>query len=88
MRALFLAFLAFGAFEGLSATPAAAFSYPFCIKGPEYPSGTGDCRFPSYAACQTAASGTYSYCAANPFYAQNSYVPQRKARRGYIEQGY
>ncbi len=89
MRSLFLAVLALGALEGVSAAPADAAGYPFCIKGQEYPSGTGDCIYPSYAACQAAASGTFSYCMRNPFYA-NAYVepPQRKKRRAYIEQGY
>ncbi len=92
MRALFLAVLAFGALQGFSAAPAEAASYPFCIKGQEYINGTGDCRFSSYAACQAAASGTFSYCASNPFYtsSSDSYadVPQRRGRRASSGQGY
>ncbi len=93
MRALFLAGLGFGALAlgalAGSASPAEARDFPFCMKGQEYASGTGDCSYPSYAACQAAASGTYSYCARNPFYASAEYAaPQRKGRRAPIEQGY
>lgn len=89
MRALFLALVAFGALEGLSATPAAAFSYPFCMKGQESSGGIGDCSYPSYAACQAAASGTYSYCARNPFYADAyTEAPQPRSRRPLGRQGY
>ncbi len=92
MRALVLAVLALGALAGFSAGSAEAAGYPFCIKGQEYANGTGDCRFTSYAACQAAASGTYSYCASNPFYASNTSAdadaPQRKGRRIYSGQAY
>ncbi|HEY0219774.1 MAG TPA: DUF3551 domain-containing protein, partial [Afipia sp.] len=64
--------------------------YPFCMKGQENPSGTGDCSFPSYAACQASASGTFSYCIRNPFYALNEYTaaPQRKSSRIFSGQTY
>ncbi len=87
MRAQFLTVLGFGALAlgaltGFSTTPAEARDYPFCMKGQETSGGIGDCNYPSYAACEAAASGTFSYCARNPFYA-NAYTdaPQPKSRR-------
>jgi len=45
----------------LSAAPAAARDYPYCLQGREwgYP---GNCEFMSYPQCQATASGTDSYC--------------------------
>lgn len=79
MRALFLAAVALGALAGFSAIPdqAQAANFPFCIKGQDNASSLGDCRFPSYASCQAAASGTFNYCDRNPFYA---YGPQQGGR--------
>lgn len=92
MRALFLAALAFGALAAFSTDPAEAGGFPYCIKGRDYINGTGDCRFPSYEACEAAASGIFAYCDRNPFYAWGSYTdtqpPRRKKRRAYIQQGY
>lgn len=82
MRALFLATMALAALAGLSTTPAEARDYPFCIKGRDYAASVGDCRFPSYAACQASAAGTFSYCDRNPFYAWGQYDgSQRPSRR-------
>ena len=71
MRTLFLAAVALGALAGLPASPAEAGNFPFCIKGQDYASSLGDCRFPSFASCQAAASGTFNYCDRNPFYASS-----------------
>ncbi|RTL54526.1 MAG: DUF3551 domain-containing protein [Bradyrhizobiaceae bacterium] len=89
MRALFLAALATGALAAYSTSPAQATSYPYCMKGQDY-GANGDCSFPSYAACAAAASGTYSYCVRNPFFALNAYpdTPRRKGRYVYPGQGY
>ena len=62
----------------LAAAPAQARDYPFCIKGYDYPSGTGDCSFDSYEQCQATASGRLDYCDANPFYR-----PQMEERAPY-----
>ncbi|HVX74942.1 MAG TPA: DUF3551 domain-containing protein [Bradyrhizobium sp.] len=41
---------------------------PYCLQGRDY--GTpGLCEFPSYEACEAAASGTASYCGINPRFA-------------------
>jgi len=81
MRKLLLAALALGAFASLNVTPAAAYDYPFCIRGRDYP-GFGDCSYPSYAACAATASGLYAYCEANPFFRRAPDAP-RRARRAY-----
>ncbi|WP_213772634.1 DUF3551 domain-containing protein [Bradyrhizobium sp. dw_78] len=42
--------------------------YPYCLQGREY--GTpGLCEFSSYQQCEATASGTFSYCGANPWFA-------------------
>ena len=52
----------------LAGSPAQARDYPFCIKGYDYPPGSGDCSFESYEQCQATASGRLDFCDANPFY--------------------
>ena len=53
----------------LRSAPAAARDYPFCLQGRDYQTGYGDCRYSTYQQCQASASGTYSSCYANPYYA-------------------
>jgi len=45
----------------LTAAPAAAQDYPYCLQGRQwgYP---GNCQFTSYSQCQATASGTDAYC--------------------------
>jgi hypothetical protein len=83
MRKLLFAALALSAFTSLDIAPAAAHSYPFCIRGRDYP-GFGDCSYPSYAACAATASGLFAYCEANPFYHRAPDAP-RRSRRVYRE---
>ncbi len=82
MRKLLFLAAAVGTLTGAGLTTASAQDYPFCIKGRDYPPGVGQCMFPSYAACQSFASGQYAYCDINPFYHGASQNPQpRKNRR-------
>jgi len=76
MRNFLLAALAVGAVVSTGMTPASAQprDYPFCIKGADYLSGTGDCSFDTYQQCQATASGRMAYCDANPFYAYSKRV--------------
>jgi hypothetical protein len=63
----------------LSAAPASARDYPYCLQGRQwgYP---GKCDFTSYQQCQATASGTDSYCGTNPRFGYGQ-PPQR--RRSY-----
>jgi uncharacterized protein DUF3551 len=49
----------------LTAAPATARDYPYCIQGRQwgYP---GKCDFTSYQQCLATASGTDAYCGPNP----------------------
>ena len=86
MRKLVFGLMAFGTLAAFSPTPAAAFfdtyNYPYCITGGrDYPGGTRECSYPTYAACQAAASGRGVYCIANPFPTPyNSQTPRRSRR--------
>jgi hypothetical protein len=68
MRRVLLALTLVGAASTISALPAAARDYPFCIKGCDFGAGPGDCSFTSYQQCQATASGRVAYCDANPYY--------------------
>jgi hypothetical protein len=59
--------------------PAAAFDYPYCIQGGGF-GIPGECSYPSYAACQKAASGRNVYCGVNPRFA---FGEQRRRGRPY-----
>jgi hypothetical protein len=83
MRHLFLALAAVAALTCIDTAPAAAQDYPYCIRGRDY-TGYGECSFPSYAACQAAASGRFAYCDINPFYHRPPEV-RRPHRRVYRE---
>ena len=78
MRKLSLMIAIFGTLMGAGITTASAQNYPFCVKGRDYPPGTGQCMFPSYAACQSFASGQFAYCDINPFYHGNQTSSQQK----------
>jgi hypothetical protein len=41
---------------------------PYCLQGRDY-GMPGNCEFPTYEACQAAASGTASFCGINPRFA-------------------
>ena len=71
MRNFVLAALAVGAVAAIGMVPDAAHArdYPFCIKGDNYDSVTGDCSFDTYQQCLATASGRKDYCDANPFFA-------------------
>jgi hypothetical protein len=70
MRAAFLALMAISTFSTIAATPVEARDYPYCIKGKDWLSPVGDCRFTSYQQCQATASGRSAYCERNPFYSR------------------
>ena len=71
MRRFFSATVIVGAIAsiGMAPSPVQARDYPFCIKGDDYVSATGDCSFDTYQQCLATASGRRAYCDANPFYA-------------------
>jgi Protein of unknown function (DUF3551) len=73
MRKFFLAALAVAAVAATGMVPDAARArdYPFCIKGSDYGTPTGDCSFDTYQQCQATASGREAYCDTNPFYADS-----------------
>lgn len=77
MRQLMLATLATVAIAGIS--PAAAFDYPYCLQGFDL-GAPGDCSYPSYEACQAAASGRNVFCNINPRVAFRRPPPQRLPR--------
>jgi hypothetical protein len=54
-----------GAVMTAGTRPAAAFDYPYCLQGNEF-GIPGECSYPSYEACQEAASGRGLYCNINP----------------------
>ena len=89
MRKVFLATIAAGTLAsiGMTASPALARDYPFCIKGPDYDSAIGDSSFDTYRQCLATASGRRAYCDANPFFAYMEKLPRisypTKPRRGY-----
>lgn len=65
-----------------SASPAAAFDYPYCLQGKQ--TGIpGDCNYASYAQCMASASGRDAYCAINPRVAYNRQGPWRRGQRPY-----
>ena len=70
MRSLLIAAAAATSLAGhaMISTPAAAWDYPYCLRGSEagYP---GYCNFASFGQCQATASGTNSYCGINPRFA-------------------
>lgn len=68
IRAVLAASIAAGVAALVSASPAAARDYPFCIKGSDYDSSVGDCRFDTIQACNASASGLLAYCDANPYF--------------------
>jgi hypothetical protein len=60
-----LGLMSAGAVVTSGASPAAAFDYPYCLQGKD--TGIpGECDYPSYGACQAAASGRGMYCGVNP----------------------
>ena len=57
MRNLILAMAAVGGLAAMASSPAkAAPTYPYCMQSETF--GT-DCSYPTYEACQAAASGRY-----------------------------
>jgi hypothetical protein len=68
MRTAILALLMCCAGSTISASPAAARDYPFCIQGCDFGGGAGDCIFTSYQQCLATASGRDATCAPNPYY--------------------
>jgi hypothetical protein len=52
----------------LAAAQASARDYPYCLQGGDY-GLPGNCQFTSYQQCEATASGTISYCGANPRFA-------------------
>jgi hypothetical protein len=68
MRRAFWALMLCSAAPAVSALPAAAQDYPFCIKGCDFGAGRGDCSFSSYQQCLATASGRDATCAPNPYF--------------------
>jgi hypothetical protein len=67
-----------------SASPAAAFDYPYCLQGKQ--TGIpGDCNYASYAQCMASASGRDAYCAINPRVAFDRPAPRRRVQRPYAD---
>ena len=54
-----------GAVMTAGTRPAAAFDFPYCLQGNEI-GMPGECTYPSYEACEMAASGRGLYCNINP----------------------
>jgi hypothetical protein len=85
IRHLLLATLAVGsaAFATIgSASPAAAFDYPYCLQGKQ--TGIpGDCSYRSYRECQASASGRDAYCNINPRVAYQRQLQPRRGRGAY-----
>jgi Protein of unknown function (DUF3551) len=80
MRSVLLALILFSAASAITAPPAAARDYPFCIKGCDFGAGRGDCSFTSYQQCQASASGRDAYCAENPYYSANAELQPNRGR--------
>jgi Protein of unknown function (DUF3551) len=80
MRSVLLGLILFSAASVITALPAAAQDYPFCIKGCDFGGGRGDCSFTSYQQCQASASGRDAYCAANPYYSANAELQPNRGR--------
>jgi hypothetical protein len=76
MRSFLIAAAAAASLAGfaVSSSPAAAWDYPYCLRGDQsgYP---GSCNFVSYGQCQATASGTNSYCDVNPSFAYRAAEP-------------
>ena len=70
--------LATGTASMVGSAPAAAYDYPYCLQGRGV-GIPGDCSYPTYAACQMAASGRALSCNINPRVAFGP-LPQRRAR--------
>lgn len=80
MRTAFRGLLMGCALSTLSALPAAARDYPFCIKGCDFGAGRGDCSFTSYQQCKATASGRDAYCDVNPYYGVNAELQPERVR--------
>ena len=80
MRRSLWALIAIGVMAAIDAAPAAAVSFPFCIKGCDFGGGAGDCSFSSYQQCQATASGRDATCAANPYYNANAELLPGRSR--------
>lgn len=75
--------LAAGTASMVGSAPAAAFDYPYCLQGRGV-GIPGDCSYPTYAACQMAASGRALTCNINPRVAFGQ-QPQRRQPRVYYQ---
>ncbi|CAN7588233.1 DUF3551 domain-containing protein [Bradyrhizobium sp. LjRoot220] len=65
-----------------SATPAAAYDYPYCVQGRGV-GVPGDCSYQTYQQCMASASGRGVYCNINPRAALN-----QQPRRGRVYRDY
>jgi hypothetical protein len=82
MRRSLWALMAIGVIAAAGASPAAAGSSPFCIKGCDYggAGGLGDCSFSSYQQCQATASGQAATCYSNPYFNANAEMLPGRSR--------
>jgi hypothetical protein len=82
MRNLILAVAAVGGLSAIASSPAAAAPvYPYCMQSQAF--GT-ECNYPTYEACQAAASGRGYDCMVNPvlaFAPAPASEPRRRAHR-------
>ena len=79
MPKILLTVAAFAAVSLLGAEPAAAYDYPFCMKGE---GGSGDCRYETMEQCQAALAGTPGFCQPNYWLLQRQQtVPPSRAHR-------
>ena len=68
MRMIQMTLAAAGLALAATATPAAAYDYPYCLQGRQ--TGIpGECSYTSYAQCAAAASGRSAFCNINPRFA-------------------
>jgi hypothetical protein len=85
-----LGLMSAGAVMTTSATPAAAFDFPYCLQGRDW-GIPGECSYSSYEACEASASGRGLYCNVNPrvaFLPPPSAEPRRHHGRRYREDNY
>jgi hypothetical protein len=77
MRSVLLALMVACAAWAITATPASADGFPYCIKGCDFGGGAGDCSFSSHQQCQATASGRDATCASNPYFNAKAEIADR-----------
>lgn len=81
MRMIQVTLAAAGLASAATATPAAAYDYPYCLQGRQ--TGIpGECSYSSYEQCAAAASGRSAFCNINPRFAFREQGGPRRYNRG------